>query len=99
VRVVREGVNIDCGRKHLNGAPANLNPTEPANANTNGTGSGTGHAQPWGAGIVNPSDINNPEARRWSGSSNDGDHFVSSHVPHPICKLYTMPPRRKQLTK
>jgi hypothetical protein len=47
--------------------------------------------QSWGNGIVNPSEINDPDARRWSGSSHmshDGDDFNhTSHVPHPICKL------------
>lgn len=48
-------------------------------------------AQAWRNGLVNPTDIVNPEARRWSGStamSNDiaNNDFSTSHVPHSICK-------------
>jgi hypothetical protein len=50
---------------------------------------------------VNPSDISNPDARRWSGSSqisHDGDDFNhSSHVPHPICELAQIDTRFHQL--
>lgn len=65
-------------RKNVNGAPA---ATEPQ-PNTNGV------AQAWRNGLVNPSDIVNSDARRWSGSgiSNEGED-LSSHVPHAICKL------------
>jgi len=38
---------------------------------------------------VNPSDISNPENRRWSSSSSNDlpeDYAVGAHVPHPICK-------------
>ena len=71
----------DLNRKHLNGqatpAPAPLQ----ADIGT------------WGNGVVNPSDVHNQEARRWSGSiasSNDlgGEEYnATSHVPHQICKL------------
>lgn len=49
-------------------------------------------AQAWRNGLVNPTDIVNPEARRWSGStamSNDigaTDFSATHHVPHSICK-------------
>jgi len=69
-------------KKHLNGETANPVPAPLPN-----------NAAPrnWGNGVVSPSDITNPEARRWSGStamSNDlgGDQFTGAHVPHPICE-------------
>ena len=70
-------------RKHLNGETATPVPTALPN---------NGALRNWGNGVVSPSDITNPEARRWSGStamSNDlgGDQFTDSHVPHPICKF------------
>jgi len=69
-------------KKHLNGENVTAAPAPLSN---------NGASRNWGKGIVNPSDITNPEARRWSGStamSNDlgGDQFTDSHVPHPICK-------------
>lgn len=72
-------------KKHLNGAPTNPTPAPaPAPAPTNIANS----TQAWGNGIVDPSEISNPDARRWSGSSHmsqDGEDFTSSsHVPHPI---------------
>jgi hypothetical protein len=85
--VVDEGYT-DMWRKHLNGQSSTPVPaTQPSNQNQNTA------AQAWRNGIVNPSDIVNPEARRWSGStamSNDltGEDFSTSHVPHPICKFY-----------
>ena len=77
----RGGADLQ-NRKHLNGETAT-----PAAAPL--LNNATSHN--WGNGIVNPSDISNPRARRWSGStamSNDlgGDQFTDSHVPHPICK-------------
>ncbi len=70
-------------RKHLNGENTTGAPAPLPN---------NGASRTWGNGIVNPSDITNPEARRWSGStamSNDlgGDQFPDSHVPHAICKF------------
>jgi hypothetical protein len=75
-------VGLIGNRKHLNGETST---PAPAPLPTNGA------PRNWGNGIVSPSDITNPEARRWSGStamSNDlgGDQFTGSHVPHPICK-------------
>ncbi|PMD49143.1 uncharacterized protein K444DRAFT_639022 [Hyaloscypha bicolor E] len=72
-------------KKHLNGESATPVPTTLPN---------NGALRNWGNGIVNPSDITNPEARRWSGStamSNDlgGDQFTDSHVPHPIYQNVT----------
>ncbi|RDW89184.1 hypothetical protein BP6252_01216 [Coleophoma cylindrospora] len=48
--------------------------------------------QSWGSGLVNPTEVSNPDARRWSSgsavASNDGgDEFTSQHVPHSICEL------------
>lgn len=74
-------------RKHLsNGQPTNTTPTPTQAPAMNG-------AQAWRNGLVNPTDITNSEARRWSGSttmSNDiGNHefSTSTHVPHSICKF------------
>ncbi|KAH8588390.1 fungal-specific transcription factor domain-containing protein [Bisporella sp. PMI_857] len=73
-------------KKHLNGqtpAPAAAAVTAPQAPTMNG-------AQAWRSGLVNPTDIANPEARRWSGStamSNDisgNDFSTSGHVPHSI---------------
>ena len=44
----------------------------------------------WPGGSVNPSDISNPEARRWSDSpvsKPNGEDFNAPHVSHPICKF------------
>ncbi|KAE8443383.1 hypothetical protein EG329_001942 [Mollisiaceae sp. DMI_Dod_QoI] len=62
-------------KKNLNGQPAASDPQPNAN----------GITQAWRNGLVNPSDIVNPDARRWSGSavSNEGEDY-SSHVPHAI---------------
>jgi hypothetical protein len=76
-------VGLIGNRKHLNGPGTTPVPAQlPSN----------GAPRAWGNGIVNPSDIVNTEARRWSEStamSNDlgGDEFSTSHVPHPICKF------------
>ncbi|KAH8745864.1 fungal-specific transcription factor domain-containing protein [Hyaloscypha finlandica] len=72
-------------KKHLNGETATPVPTALPN---------NGALRNWGNGVVSPSDITNPEARRWSGStamSNDlgGDQFTDSHVPHPIYQNVT----------
>jgi hypothetical protein len=73
-------------RKHLNGQSATPAPTQAPAMNG---------AQAWKNGLVNPTDIVNPEARRWSGStamSNDigANDFsaVPQHVPHSICKQW-----------
>ncbi|KAF8855742.1 hypothetical protein BDZ45DRAFT_727931 [Acephala macrosclerotiorum] len=62
-------------KKNLNGQSVASEPQP----NTNGI------TQAWRNGLVNPSDISNPEARRWSGSvvSNEGEDYTS-HVPHAI---------------
>ena len=78
--------SLTLSRKHLNGTQTAAPATTPQ-PNPNGA------ARTWGNGIVNPSDITNLEARRWSGSSAisndlDGDEFTGSHVPHPICKFW-----------
>jgi hypothetical protein len=74
-------------RKHFNnGQPTNTTPVPVQAPAMNG-------AQAWRNGLVNPTDITNPEARRWSGStamSNDignNDFSTSPHVPHSICKF------------
>lgn len=74
-------------RKTLNAQPAE--PQSNANVIT----------QAWRNGLVNPSDIVNPDARRWSGSamSNDGDEFPS-HVPHAICKPVNLRCKSHNLT-
>lgn len=73
-------------KKHLNGQPAAPAIATPPTDNL---------SQNWGNGMVNPSDIENPEARRWSGSSvmsndlGDDDFATASHVPHPIYQNVT----------
>lgn len=68
-------------KKHLNGQNATPGPSQAPAMNG---------AQAWKNGLVNPTDIVNPEARRWSGStamSNDivaNDFAASQHVPHSI---------------
>ena len=44
--------------------------------------------QSWGNGIVNPSDITNPDARRWSGStmSNDMGDGLRQQNGNGLCK-------------
>jgi len=59
-------------KKHLNGTQTSQPDPKP---------------QTWPNGIVNPSDISNPENRRWSSSSSNDlpeDYAVGAHVPHPI---------------
>ena len=77
-------------RKHLqNSEPANPAPVTTQQQPPLNTGTAS---QNWGNGVVNPSDITNLDARRWSGStmSNDvGEEFRNAHVSHPICKLRT----------
>jgi hypothetical protein len=85
LRVFSVSVGLIGNRKHPNGQTATPAPAPHPN---------TGAPRTWGNGIVNPSDIANPQDRRWSGStamSNDlgGDEFTPSHVPHPICKPWT----------
>jgi hypothetical protein len=75
-------------RKHLNGQQQNATPAPAQAQPMNG-------AQAWRNGLVNPTDIVNPEARRWSEStamSNDisGADFSNAqqaHVPHSICEF------------
>jgi hypothetical protein len=83
-----EVANLRGNRKHLNGAQQNATPAPAQAQPMNG-------AQAWRNGLVNPTDIVNPEARRWSGStamSNDisGADFSNAqqaHVPHSICEF------------
>ncbi|KAF4634526.1 hypothetical protein G7Y89_g3578 [Cudoniella acicularis] len=65
-------------KKHLsNGEPVAGTPVPQNTAN--------GAAQGWRNGLVNPSDITNLEARRWSGSTAmSNDLAEMGHVPHQI---------------
>lgn len=74
-------------RKHLQ----NTEPTNqaPVASQTPQPPLSLGTSQNWGDGIVNPSDISNLNARRWSGSTMSNDvveEFQTTHVSHPICK-------------
>lgn len=70
-------------RKHIQNGQSSETPAPQAGAN--------GVSQTWtnGSGnvVINPSEINNPNSRRWSGSHSSSDP-ESGHVPHAICKLY-----------
>ncbi|KAH8682908.1 fungal-specific transcription factor domain-containing protein [Tricladium varicosporioides] len=65
-------------KKHLStGQPLPGAPVPQTTAN--------GATQAWRNGLVNPSDISNPEARRWSGSTAmSNDLAEMGHVPHQI---------------
>jgi hypothetical protein len=39
-------------------------------------------------GIMNPSDINNRNDRRWSGSDVSNDGPTNGHMPHSICRFF-----------
>ncbi|KAH9208634.1 fungal-specific transcription factor domain-containing protein [Leptodontidium sp. 2 PMI_412] len=62
-------------KKHLNGSQTTSQP-EPQPP----------QSWPNGNGIVNPSDIENPENRRWSSSSSNDlpEDYGATHIPHAI---------------
>lgn len=86
------GLGLMKNRKHLTGTDQTTTTT--AKPTTQTAPVVDAHPQIWENGIVNPSDIVNPEARRWSGASslsNDvRDELNSAHVPHSICTFHSL---------
>ncbi|KAL3422624.1 cutinase transcription factor 1 beta [Phlyctema vagabunda] len=72
-------------KKHLPTSPGQQNPA-PAQSTAK-------VVQSWGSGVVNPTEVNNPEARRWSSGStmsHDAEDLATSqHVPHSIYQNVT----------
>jgi hypothetical protein len=48
-------------------------------------------------GIINPSDVNNLNDRRWSGSDVSTDGPTNGHMPHSICEISQHPKLHSRL--